>query len=203
MQERLVALVTGGSRGIGAETALALAEQGCDVVFTYRNKAARAEEMAATIMQKGGEALALHWDSTQPDNVTHLFQEVVAPLRANCLPLATWGAQSCERLSIPLSPVVPPLSSEPRSNQCLYSEGSRLSPPFCSFQIALDFPELFTSLKKRGSRGCALCGARGVPLRRQLKHLNNRRGKRDHVPQPTESESERVAGVHTRASAVC
>ncbi|HZO73846.1 MAG TPA: SDR family oxidoreductase [Ktedonobacteraceae bacterium] len=76
MQERLVALVTGGSRGIGAETVLALADQSCDVVFTYRNKVARAEEVAATITQKGGEALALRWDSTQPDNVARLFQEV-------------------------------------------------------------------------------------------------------------------------------
>ncbi len=32
MQERLVALVTGGSRGIGAETALALADHGYDVI---------------------------------------------------------------------------------------------------------------------------------------------------------------------------
>lgn len=76
MQERLVALVTGGSRGIGAETALALADHGYDVVLTYRNKAARAEEVVATITQKGGEALALCWDSTQPDNIIHLFQEV-------------------------------------------------------------------------------------------------------------------------------
>lgn len=76
MQERLVALVTGGSRGIGAETALALASQGYDVAFTYRNKATRAEAVAAAITQQGREALALRCDITQADDVAHLFQQV-------------------------------------------------------------------------------------------------------------------------------
>jgi len=76
MQERLVALVTGGSRGIGAETALALANHGYDVALTYRIKAARAKEVAATITQQGREALALCCDMTQADNVADLFQQL-------------------------------------------------------------------------------------------------------------------------------
>ncbi|HKV57340.1 MAG TPA: SDR family oxidoreductase [Ktedonobacteraceae bacterium] len=76
MQERFVALVTGGSRGIGAETALALAEHGYDIALTYRNKAARAQEVAASITQQGREALALCCDITQADEVVHLFQQV-------------------------------------------------------------------------------------------------------------------------------
>lgn len=76
MQERFVALVTGGSRGIGAETALALAEHGYDVALTYRNKAARAQEVVATITQQGGEALALCCDITQANEVAHLFEQV-------------------------------------------------------------------------------------------------------------------------------
>lgn len=76
MQEQLVALITGSSRGIGAETALALAAHGYDVVLTYRNKAARAQEVAATITQQGGEALALCCDITQADSVAHLFQQL-------------------------------------------------------------------------------------------------------------------------------
>ncbi len=75
MQERLVALVTGGSRGIGAETALALAEHGYDVALTYRNKAARAQEVAAAIAQQGRDALALPCDITHPDEVTNLFEQ--------------------------------------------------------------------------------------------------------------------------------
>ncbi|HEY7418484.1 MAG TPA: SDR family oxidoreductase [Ktedonobacteraceae bacterium] len=76
MQERLVALVTGGSRGIGAETALALADHGYDVALTYRNKATRAEGVATTITQQGREALALCCDITQAGEVAHLFQQI-------------------------------------------------------------------------------------------------------------------------------
>ena len=76
MQEGFVALVTGGSRGIGAETALALAHHGYDVALTYRNKAARAEEVAAAITQQGREALALCCDITQTGDVAQLFQQI-------------------------------------------------------------------------------------------------------------------------------
>ena len=54
---RPVALVTGASRGIGAATALALAEHGNDVVITYRNKAARANEVASEVTRRGVRAL--------------------------------------------------------------------------------------------------------------------------------------------------
>lgn len=56
--------MTGGSRGIGADTCLALAHAGFDVAFTYRNKAARAEEIAATIIAAGRAALPLQCDIT-------------------------------------------------------------------------------------------------------------------------------------------
>lgn len=61
-----VALVTGGSRGLGLEMALALAERGADVVVTSR-KAAACEEVAARIEAMGRQALAYgchvaHWD---------------------------------------------------------------------------------------------------------------------------------------------
>lgn len=52
-----VALITGGSRGIGREVALILADAGYDIVFTYRNKATRAAEVAAAITQRGQKAL--------------------------------------------------------------------------------------------------------------------------------------------------
>ena len=76
MQERLVALVTGGSRGIGAETAIALAEHGYDVALTYRNKAVRAQEVATAITRLDKEALALCCDITQADDIAHLFQQI-------------------------------------------------------------------------------------------------------------------------------
>ncbi len=76
MQEQPVALITGGSRGIGAETTLALAEHGYDIVFTYRNKAARAQEVATAITQQGRQALTLCCDITQMSDIAHLFQEI-------------------------------------------------------------------------------------------------------------------------------
>lgn len=73
---RRVALVTGGSRGIGAATALALAARGFDVIITYRNKAARAEEVVAEIEALGRQGLAVAADMTQPDAVALLFAQV-------------------------------------------------------------------------------------------------------------------------------
>src|SRR5947207_13630059 len=70
---RPVALVTGASRGIGAATALALAEHGNDVVITYRNKAARANEVAAEITRRGVRALAVGCGITQSEDVDRLF----------------------------------------------------------------------------------------------------------------------------------
>ncbi len=67
--ERPVALVTGGSRGIGAATVLALAARGYDVALTYRNKAARAERVVAQARALGGDALAIGGDMTQPDDL--------------------------------------------------------------------------------------------------------------------------------------
>ncbi|MEV4939258.1 SDR family oxidoreductase [Streptomyces zaomyceticus] len=56
-------LVTGGSRGIGAATAVRLAREGADVAFTYARDEARAEEVAARIAATGRKALPLKADA--------------------------------------------------------------------------------------------------------------------------------------------
>ncbi len=71
-----VALVTGGSRGIGAATALTLAQQGYNVALTYRNKAARAQEVVAAITQQGQRGLALPCDMTHSAEIVQYFQEL-------------------------------------------------------------------------------------------------------------------------------
>lgn len=60
-----VALVTGGSRGVGAATAVALATVGYDVVIGYRNKAARAEAVVRQVETIGRRALPVAGDVTQ------------------------------------------------------------------------------------------------------------------------------------------
>lgn len=71
-----VALVTGGSRGIGAATALVLAGRGFRVVVNYHAGAAPAEEVVAAISAAGGEAVAIQADVTVPDNVADMVGEI-------------------------------------------------------------------------------------------------------------------------------
>ena len=78
MTQRPVALVTGASRGIGAATALALADRGYDVIITYRNKTARANEVATGVTQKGVRALSLQCDITQSSDLDALFAAIKA-----------------------------------------------------------------------------------------------------------------------------
>src|SRR5215813_10860546 len=54
-----VALVTGGSRGIGAAIVKALGEAGCAVAINYRERAAEAETLAKDIVTAGGKAVAI------------------------------------------------------------------------------------------------------------------------------------------------
>lgn len=65
-----VALVTGGSRGIGAAIATRLAEDGADVALTYRASKEQADEVAHRIERLGRRALPIQADSADPDAVT-------------------------------------------------------------------------------------------------------------------------------------
>jgi NAD(P)-dependent dehydrogenase (short-subunit alcohol dehydrogenase family) len=75
---RPVALLTGGSRGIGAATARAMAARGYDVALTYRNKAARAESVASQIRALGVDALAIGGDMTSAEDLQRLLAEFSA-----------------------------------------------------------------------------------------------------------------------------
>ena len=72
------ALVTGSSRGIGADTARYLAEAGAKVAINFRNKEARALKVVAAIEEAGGEAIAVGADLTEPDSVAAMFAMVKA-----------------------------------------------------------------------------------------------------------------------------
>jgi len=70
------ALVTGSSRGIGADTVKFLAEAGASVVINYRNKEARALKLVAEIEAGGGTAIAIGADLTEASSVETLFSEI-------------------------------------------------------------------------------------------------------------------------------
>ncbi len=70
------ALITGSSRGIGADTAQYLAAAGAKVVINYRNKEKRALQLVEKITESGGEAVALGADLTDPESVAQLFAAV-------------------------------------------------------------------------------------------------------------------------------
>ncbi|MFY1626726.1 SDR family NAD(P)-dependent oxidoreductase [Micromonospora sp. WMMD735] len=61
-----VALVTGGGRGIGAATAVRLAQAGADVALTYRDDKDRAEDVADGIRRAGRRPMAVRADSADP-----------------------------------------------------------------------------------------------------------------------------------------
>ncbi|OGU18942.1 MAG: 3-oxoacyl-[acyl-carrier-protein] reductase [Ignavibacteria bacterium GWA2_55_25] len=72
-----IALVTGGSRGIGRSIAIALADEGAHVAITYRSAASSAEEVLKTIRAKGRKASGHQSDARQFDEAQKVVDAVV------------------------------------------------------------------------------------------------------------------------------
>ena len=70
-----VAVVTGGSKGIGAESAIHLAAAGAAVVVNYSSDKAGAGRTVAAIIKDGGKAVAVQADVSKPADVDRLFAE--------------------------------------------------------------------------------------------------------------------------------
>jgi 3-oxoacyl-[acyl-carrier protein] reductase len=77
-----VALITGGSRGIGRAIALALAEAGADVAVNYRGEARKAREVAEAVRARGPRAVALAADVSVGASVAELVRAVESTLGA-------------------------------------------------------------------------------------------------------------------------
>ena len=75
--EDKVAVVTGGSKGIGASIAKHLATEGAAVVVNYASSRADADRVVAEITREGGRAIAVQADLARPTDITRLFSETV------------------------------------------------------------------------------------------------------------------------------
>ena len=78
--ERRVALVTGGSRGIGRAIAIRLAAAGHQVAVNFSSSSAAADDVVADIQEAGGEAIAVQADVSSSSAVEGLFDEVSSKL---------------------------------------------------------------------------------------------------------------------------
>jgi enoyl-[acyl-carrier protein] reductase III len=71
-----VALVTGGSRGIGRAIAVRLAEAGADVAINYLRQRTAAEETLTAIREAGGRALAIRANVGEHENIKSMIEEI-------------------------------------------------------------------------------------------------------------------------------
>lgn len=78
MDNRKVALVTGGGTGIGRAVALRLAAQGLDIVVNYSRSGKDAQETAAAVREAGGECLALQADVADDAQVRRMVDNAIA-----------------------------------------------------------------------------------------------------------------------------
>ena len=77
MKEGLkIALVTGGSRGLGKDMALQLANKGIHVIVTYQSRREEAEKVVAEIEQKGLKAAAIQLDAAESGRFGQFFTEL-------------------------------------------------------------------------------------------------------------------------------
>jgi NAD(P)-dependent dehydrogenase (short-subunit alcohol dehydrogenase family) len=87
-----IAIITGGSRGLGRSMALHLAERGIDIILTYRNQQTQAEEVVHEIENKGRKAVALALDVSHSETFAAFAGTAKAALEA------TWGRKDFDFL---------------------------------------------------------------------------------------------------------
>ena len=92
MSNSKIALVTGGSRGLGKDMALNLAKKGLDVLLTYHTQQAEAEAVVAEIVAQGRKAAALQLDASNVGSFAGFFEQVGAVLQN------TFGAEKFDFL---------------------------------------------------------------------------------------------------------
>ncbi len=76
MMEKKVALITGGSRGIGKEIAKLLADKGYRLVINFARNRKAAEETASELREKGAEVLLVKSNVGDPEKIKQMFTEI-------------------------------------------------------------------------------------------------------------------------------
>lgn len=87
-----IAIVTGGSRGLGQNTVVSLAERGVDVIFTYRSNRAEAEKTVSEVEKHGRKAVALQLDAGDSSSFDTFAAEVRKVLKDK------WGRDNFDYL---------------------------------------------------------------------------------------------------------
>ncbi len=78
-----IALITGGSRGLGKDMALRLAQSGCDIIITYQTKLEEANSVVSQIKEMGQKAAAVKLDVGQIKNLDNFVNELKDVLKGN------------------------------------------------------------------------------------------------------------------------
>lgn len=89
---RKIAIITGASSGIGAATAVALAERGVDSIVTYNSHPDRVRDVVEAARQRGAQAVPLHLDVGRSDSFAAFRDEATAVLQRE------WNADSFDYL---------------------------------------------------------------------------------------------------------
>src|SRR6478609_9187978 len=82
MSSTRIALVTGGSRGLGKDMAISIAKKGMDVILTYRSKKEEADETLKQIEALGQQAAALQLDMKNISSLDAFVSEVKTVLNS-------------------------------------------------------------------------------------------------------------------------
>lgn len=98
-----IALISGGSHGIGKAIALALSDAGADVALTYREREQGARETAKQIEARGRRALVMQADVTQPEVCKRIVEETIKGFgRVDVLVNNAGGSRKGELSMLPL-----------------------------------------------------------------------------------------------------
>jgi NAD(P)-dependent dehydrogenase (short-subunit alcohol dehydrogenase family) len=81
--KKMIALVTGGSRGLGRDMALSLSKKGIDVILTYNTNKQEADNVVNAIKDEGGKAVALQFDVSKTSLIDSFLADATKVLKEN------------------------------------------------------------------------------------------------------------------------